>query len=215
MSFEDLIGDPRATAPILQPHEIEAIFARFGRRVVTFAGFGELGYEDEAAFAGIVHAELNRLDPASSIVNTGTLLTRGYRAGIVGVYPLARARGFCTTGIHPSIALAWARDHALSPDVEHPYFVEDSTWGGFLPGTSTPSGTLSTLLAVSSELIAIGGGEHTAQEMAAFAVRGKPVRFFTADMHHDTTRRWSSKAGVTIPSYAGAAQRSWGDRASR
>ena len=74
---------------------------------------------------------------------------------------------------------------------------------------------LSTLLAVSSELVAIGGGEHTAQEMAAFAARGKPVRFFPADMHHETMRRWSSEAGVNIPSYAGAAQRSWGDRAGR
>src|SRR6266850_7517531 len=150
MSAGDLIGDPRAASPVLQPHDIEAIFAGFGRRVVTFAGFGELGYEDESAFARIVHAELDQLDPASSIVNTGTLLTRGFRAGIVAVYPLARARGFITTGLHPSIALACARDHALSPDVEHPYFVEDSTWGGFLPGTSMPSSTLSTLLAISS-----------------------------------------------------------------
>jgi hypothetical protein len=206
----DLSVDPRvAAAPILTPEALTRVFAAFGRRVVTFAGFGELGYQDEAAFDAIVRAELDRFDPPSTIVNTGTLITRGFQLGVAAVYPIARARGFLTTGVHPSVALAHAREHALSPAVERIYFVEDTTWGGYLENTETLSNTLTALLAISSELVAIGGGDHTAQEVAAFMARGKAVRFIPAEMHHATTRRWSQRAGVVIDGYEGAAQRAW------
>ena len=49
----------------------------------------------------------------------------------------------------------------------------------------------------------------TEKEVAAFTARGKPVRFFPAEMHHATSRRWSRRSGVVIADYAGAAERAW------
>jgi hypothetical protein len=181
-----------------------------GKRVVTFAGFGELGYQDEPSLLELCRMELGRYAPESTLVNTGTLITAGFRPGIALAYGVARELGFETSGIHPSVALGGG-DHSLSADVDRVYFVADDSWGGLLPD-GTPSPTLQALLAATDELIAIGGGEHTAQEIAAFLERDKRVRFHPAEMHHDTSRAWFSRRGVSIRDFAGAAQRAWQSR---
>jgi hypothetical protein len=143
-------------------------------------------------------------------VNTGTLLTEGFKAGVAAIYPVARALGFETTGIHPSIALSQPKRHSLAYAVNRVYFVDDATWGGLLPATREPSPTLKALLEASDELVAIGGGEHTAQEIEAFLAHGKRVRFFAAEMHAQTARRWCQEKGIALPPPGGVAQQRWG-----
>src|SRR5262245_41680389 len=66
--------------------EVVEVFKRTGKHVLTFLGFGELGYEDEPELLRITARELAHCDPNRTIVNTGTLITVGFRRGIVDVY---------------------------------------------------------------------------------------------------------------------------------
>lgn len=189
---------------------VHAVRAR-GGAVVTFGGFGELGYDDEAGVLARCRAELDRHDPARTRVATGTLVTEGFRTGIAMVYALAKARGFATLGIHPSVALHHPKRHAIAPGVDEVLFVDDPTWGG-ADADGTPSNTLQVLLAVSAEFIVFGGGHHTAHELLAFLDAGKPVRFHDAPMHRHTTDRWCAASGVRIADYRGAAFHAWRSR---
>ncbi len=179
-----------------------------GKVVLTFAGFGELGYEDEERVREICSAELDRFHPRDTIVNTGTLITEGFRRGIALVYPLARARGFATAGVHPSVALTHPKRHRVSQGVDHIFFVDDPTWGGVLANGNV-SDTLRVLLEVTDALAVIGGGQHTAQELQAFLGASKPVRFYSASMHRETALRWSAESGVAIDDFRGAAESVW------
>jgi hypothetical protein len=189
--------------------ELVDVFRRSGKHVLTFLGFGELGYEDEAELNRIVVSELSRHAPESTIVNTGTLVTLGFRRGIADVYACAKRMGFATTGIHPSIALSSSKKHALSSWVDEVFFVPDDTWGGLLQESTTPSPTLRTLIAVTHEVVVIGGGKHTAEEMEAFSRSDKQPRFYAIDMHHATSRTWARSSGVDIGDFRGAAYRAW------
>lgn len=198
-----------SAAEVLDPAAAVERFAKAGLRVVTFAGFGELGYQDEAQVRRICEEELDRLSPSDAIINTGTLITQGFRRGITIVYELARSRGFMTTGVHPSVALTQPHRHDLAPGVDDVIFVSDATWGGFSPLGEVPSNTLTVLLAITDELIVVGGGEHTAQELRAFMRAGKVVRFHAAEMHHQVAERWSRDSGVRLPDRLGAAYHAW------
>jgi hypothetical protein len=201
----DLNAEP---APVLGVADAVQRVRGCGRSVIAFGGYGELGYDDEDAVLAQCRAELDRHDPGRTAIATGTLVTRGFRRGIAMVYPLARAMGFTTLGVHPSVALADRSRHTLADGVDHAFFVEDPTWGG-TDATGRPSATLQVLLAVSDAFVAFGGGEHTAQELRAFLQAGKPVRFVPARMHAGTTERWTRATGVHIPDLDGAAQRFW------
>jgi hypothetical protein len=196
---------------VLEPDEVVRGLRTGRKRVVTFAGYGELGYQDEPSLERATASVLRSFDPATTIVNTGTLLTEGFKAGIAAIYPVARGLGFETVGIHPSIALVHPKRHALAQAVNRVYFVGDPTWGGFLPGTRQLSQTLRTLLEASDELVAIGGGEHTAQEIEAFLAHGKPVRFFAAEMHRETTRLWCAEKRIPLPPPGGVTAQRWGE----
>src|SRR5271165_2424309 len=87
---EPLPADP----PIYESREIGEILRRKAKRVVTFLGFGELGYEDEARMRDIARGEMERHAPERTIVNTSTLITNGFRHGIADVYGIAKWRGF-------------------------------------------------------------------------------------------------------------------------
>ena len=178
------------------------------RSVVTFGGFGELGYEDEDDVLHTCACELDRFDPVDTIINTATLLTTGFRMGIAMIYALAKERGFTTSGVHPSIALEDPSRHTVAPGVDHVFFVRDDTWGG-CDVDGRPSNTLRVLLEVSSEFIALGGGHHTAQELRAFLMAGKRVRFHKVSMHKQTTERWSNASGVRFDDHWGSAYRVW------
>ncbi|HWA76959.1 MAG TPA: hypothetical protein VG937_31710 [Polyangiaceae bacterium] len=191
----------------LQPAAAVAAVRRHGKRVVTFAGFGELGYQDEQRVLEICRVELERFESGTTLVNTGTLITLGFRPGITLVYQVACELGFDTVGIHPSVALAGG-SHSLSASVNHVYFVEDDSWGGLL-SNGRPSPTLEALLRATDELVAIGGGEHTAQEIRTFVEHEKVVRFHPAEMHHATSAAWFARRGVSNYDVRGAAQGVW------
>ncbi|MBN8509925.1 MAG: hypothetical protein J0L57_15105 [Burkholderiales bacterium] len=196
------------TAPVLGVAEAVQAVRAGGRSVLTFGGFGELGYDDEARVLDRCRAELDRHDPARTLVATGTLVTEGFRTGIAMVYVLAWARGFATVGIHPSVALHHPKRHTIAAGVDRVLFVDDPTWGG-TDEAGRPSNTLRVLLAVSDAFIVFGGGHHTAQELRAFLAAGKAVRFHDAPMHRATTERWCRASGVRIADYRGAAYHVW------
>ncbi len=181
-------------------------FCKKKKKVITFIGFGELGYDDAGVFNRIVENELGRCDPQRDIVNTGTLITAGFENGITDVYQIAKRRGFITTGVHPSIALKSRSSYFLSAFVDQPYFVWDKTWGGYTEeGTLKPSATLRTLLSISDDVIAIGGGKYTAQEINAFKDHGKRVKYYAAEMNHHISDKWASERGEKIKDFRGEA----------
>lgn len=181
-----------------------------GRRVVTFGGYGELGYEDEGAVLALARQELQGCDPARTVVATGTLITLGFQPGIALVYGLARSMGLATLGIHPSVALRQPERHAVAAGVAQVCFVDDVTWGG-CDAAGRPSATLQALLAVTDLFVAIGGGEHTAQELRCFRRAGKAVRVHPARMHGPTMERWTRAQGLPPRDLEGAAWRAWCD----
>ncbi len=200
--------DPRAW-PIQPSAEIERFFSGLGKRIIYFAGYGELGYEKEHCVRDVAIQVLAEWSPTDVVVHVGTLLRRGGHNGIAEVYAVARELGIETTGIHPSIAQNFSETHRVSPYCDHVFFVADGTWGGFLPGGELLSPTLQLHLAVSAEMIAIGGGKHAADELKVFTASGKPVRFFPSDMNHSISRQWTEKSGVKIRDMRGAAHQLW------
>jgi len=159
------------------PEQVRAFFDADGRTVVTFLGYSGAGYEDPASMLAHAGRELDRLDPRKTIVNIGATAD-----GIGAVYELAKRRGFLTTGIVSSDA---KRSGAtLSPCVDTVFFIADSSWGGYLPGTRTLSPTSAAMVDASGRLVAIGGGEVARDELLAARQAGKPVTFVAADMNH-------------------------------
>jgi hypothetical protein len=195
--------------PVLNSSQVVQRFRDKGKWVITFLGFGELGYEEPSSIRQIAERLLAQRDPNVTIVNTGTLIRVGGLDGIASVYPIAKALGFETTGVHPSIALSHAQTHQVSPYVQEVYFVQDSTWGGYLPESGEPSPTLQTLLTITDECVVIGGDKHTADEMQAFRDQGTPVIFHAAQMNHHMTRQWAKDAGLELPNFDGAAYEVW------
>ena len=175
------------------------------KKVITFLGFGELGYNEPRVFNQIVRNELSEFDPKKYLVNTGTLITSGFENGITDVYRIAKRMAFGTTGVHPSIALESRSSYFLSVYEDYPYFVLDNTWGGYLNVHIKPSETLRTLLSISDYVIAIGGGKYTAQEINAFKELGKHVKYYTAEMNHKISSKWAKERGEKIIDFRGEA----------
>lgn len=208
MNTEPQDKDPRGWR--IQPAaEIERFFGARGKHVIYFAGYGELGYEEKPCVRRVALQVLADWPPAKVIVHAGTMLRRDGHDGIAEIYAVARELGIETTGIHPSAAFEFAETHRVSPHCDHVFFVADHTWGGFLPDGARLSATLQLHLAVSHEMVAIGGGKHAAEELRAFVEHGKPVRFFPADMHHAASRQWAAGAGVRLDDPRGAAHLVW------
>lgn len=198
-----------ATRPLTTIGEIRSFFRARGKRVISFGGFGELGYEEDGIVEAIGREVARPWRPEELIVNCGTLLRVGGEDGIARVYPLARMLGIETSGIHPGVALRFADTHPVSPDAKNVFFVDDATWGGFLDGTRVPSPTLAAILEVSDELVLIGGGKHAAEELTAFCDLGKQVRYFPAEMNRRAARGWCERAGIEMADFRGAAFDAW------
>jgi hypothetical protein len=189
--------------------EIFRFFELKNKYVISFAGFGELGYEDESFVQAVIRNELCRRKADEILVNSGTLLRVGGEEGIAQVYRLAKELGIETCGIHPSVAFKWADTHPVSPFADHIFFVEDESWGGFLNDGVEPSPTLQVLLSITDELIVIGGGKHAADELKAFLQNKKLVKYFPAQMNHQVTKNWCAASGVDIYNLNGAAHTVW------
>ena len=188
---------------------IRQFFRSQAKHVISFAGFGELGYEEEDVVECIVRDVLRHWKTGELIVNSGTLLRVDGLDGIARVHAVANAAGFMTSGIHPSVALDFAATHRVSPYEQHVFFVDDSSWGGFIGPAGELSPTLEIILEVSDELVVVGGGKHAADELAAFIRSGKKTRYFPAEMNHRTTEDWCMRSGASITDFRGAAREVW------
>ena len=172
--------------------EVRDFFTAQKRRVVTFLGYSGAGYEDEPGMLHMAEAVLDDLDPAATIVNIGATAE-----GIGAVYPLAKRKGFVTTGIVSSQAPATGTP--LSPDVDHVFVVADATWGGLVPGTDRLSPTSQAMVENSDVLVAIGGGDVARDELRAARALGKAVRFVPADMNHRVATEKARRKGQPPP----------------
>ncbi|MEU8632801.1 hypothetical protein AB0C38_11580 [Amycolatopsis sp. NPDC048633] len=195
--------------PISSPCAIRAFFSSQGKRVITFAGYSELGYQRPEILREATDEVLDGYRPEAVLVHCGSLLRDCGLDGVAEVHSLAKRRGFETAGIHSTVAREFHATHRVSPYCDHVFLVKDETWGGFRPGTRMPTPTLQAHVDVSDEAVFIGGGKHTADEVRAFADSGKPVRYFPAEMNHTTTSNWCERAGVPVPDFRGAAYFTW------
>ncbi len=185
--------------------QIGRFFAAQGRRVLSFLGYSDSGYENPAAM--LAHAErvLDEFDPRATLVNIGA--TPG---GIGAVYELAQRRGFMTTGIVSTQARQTSV--ALSPFVEVVFFVADASWGGLLPGSSRLSPTSQAIVDHSDVIVAIGGGAVARDELDAARRAGKTARFIAAEMNHQRALAAAARKGLPPPSeFRGAAGERFGD----
>ena len=206
--------DPQ-TWTISSPATVERFFRLTGKRVVYFAGYGELGYHDRGIVPRVAEQVLGPLAPDDVVVHGSTLLRAGGEDGIAAVYAVAKDLGFTTTGVYPSVAMAFGRTHRVSPRCDHVFFVDNATWGGLLDGSRVPSPTLRLHLRVSHEMVAVGGGRHTADELRAFAAQGRAITFFCARMNTAAMLRWCRRTRRPPLDPDGAAQATWRAMARR
>jgi len=187
-----MIHDTTPQAREASQDDILAFVRERGMSVLSFAGYSAAGYEDAAAMLVQAAAVLDRRDPRTTLVNIGATAE-----GIGAVYALARERGFTTLGIVSSRA----RDEgvALSPAADHVFFVRDAGWGGIDAATGRLSPTSAAIVAVSDEIVAIGGGDIARDEMRAARAAGKPVTFIAADMNHRLARDKAAARGAPLP----------------
>jgi hypothetical protein len=183
---------PPQIAKVATSKEIHSFVKSKRLKVLTFTGYSAAAYEDEAAMLAKAKQLLERHDPGKTLVNIGATA-----AGVGVIYHLAKQTGFHTMGIVSSLA----RDEKaqLSPCVDDVFFIRDSSWGGYLPGTKKLAPTSAAMVSVSSEIVGIGGGEVSRDEMLAARKAGKHVEFFPADMNHRIAREKAANKGLPEP----------------
>lgn len=170
-----------------------------GKQVLTFVGYSAAEYEDRDAMLAQARRILDQHDPRTTLVNIGATAE-----GIGAVYELAKQRGFVTIGIVSQLA----RDEnvALSPHVDHVFFVPDDSWGGLTADGRTLAPTSAAIVANSSRMVGIGGGDIARDELRAARAAGVTVEFIAADMNHALAREKVVKKGGAEPStFAGSA----------
>lgn len=174
----------------MTPEEAERSFRLQRKTVLTFFGYS-VDYENERRLLALANWVLARCNPAVTFVNMGA--TQG---GIGAIYPLAKKLGFITTGIVSRNALEIADE--ISPFVDHICFIADNEWGGKMPnGTLYP--TSEAMVRCSDWFVGIGGGPISRDEMLAGRERGKPVKFFPAEVSHPWAIERAKKRGQATP----------------
>jgi hypothetical protein len=181
------------------PAQVRAILLGKGMNVVTFLGYASAEYEDPAAMQAHARRILDGLDPLDTVINAGATAQ-----GIGAVYEIAKRRGFTTIGIVSTRARNQGVE--LSHFVDCNFYVNDTTWGGYLPGTTTLSPVSTALVTSSDWLIAIGGGEVVRDELRAARRLGKRLTFIAADMDHRIVQENPACKKLQAPTeYRGAA----------
>jgi hypothetical protein len=179
--------------------DIRTFFKSKQKIVLTFVGYSGAGYQDEASMRKQAERILGEYDPAKTMVNIGAT-----PEGIGAIYEIAKRKGFPTTGIVSSQARQY--NIKLSPYVDHAFYVEDPTWGGFVAGTNELSPTSKAMVENSDVIIGIGGGEVARDELVTAKRLGKQVRFIPADMNHQKARESARKKKLPEPTnFRGAA----------
>ena len=194
------ISFAQATTPkVATPDEIAAFFKSQHKLVLTFEGYSGAGYEDNASMLKQAERILRKYNPKKTIVNIGATPD-----GIGAVYEIAKRKGFVTSGIVST--QAQKNNVPLSPYVDHAFYVEDESWGGFLKGTKALSPTSEAMIKNSDVVIGIGGGEVARDELATAKALGKRVQFIPADMNHQKVRESARKKNLPEPTdFRGAA----------
>jgi hypothetical protein len=199
LAFNGAASGQTVTTKSATVEEIAAFFKSKQKAVLTFVGYSGAGYEDEAWMLKQAERVLGEYDPAKTIVNIGAT-----PEGIGAVYELAKRKGFLTTGIVSSQARQY--NVKLSPYVDYAFYVEDSAWGGLVPGTEELSPTSKAMVENSAVIIGIGGGEVARDELLAARRSGKKVHFIPADMNHQKARESARKKKLPEPTdFRGAA----------
>lgn len=175
----------------MTPPETQDFFKRLGKKVISFFGYSDR-YQDEEAMLNIARGVLAEYSPGTWLLNAGA--TRG---GIGAVYPVAKAMGFITTGIVSSQVLEDLEE--ISDAVDYVCIVRDNQWGGKLPGSNLLSPTSDSMVMCSDVLIGIGGGEISRDEMLAGETQGKLVRFYPAEISHESLTRRALRKGLPAP----------------
>lgn len=102
------------------------------------------------------------------------------------MYSIAKSMGFRTYGVVSSKALKNVR---LAPKCETVVFIQDTTWGGFLPDAlDTLSPTSEVLVGTSDRMIAVGGGVVGVAEFTVAISRGLSVRVHNVEASKPNTR---------------------------
>ena len=171
--------------------EILKFFRAQRKTVLTLAGYSGAGYEKPDRLRKRVVRLLKGHDPARTLINIGTTAD-----GIGRAYAWAKKRGFVTTGIVSSAALDCGAE--LSPWCDHPFFVADETWGGFIDGKLSP--TSEAMVQVSDLMIAYGGGDIARDELTEMRRRGKTCVFHPDDMNHAKAAAKAQAKGLPAPS---------------
>ncbi len=188
--------------------EVGDFFRQQNKRILTFIGYSGSGYEDVERMIARAEAILRAQEPHATLINIGATPD-----GIGAVYELAKRLGFVTTGIVSSVARTY--HVALSPHVDHVFYVRDETWGGFLPGTETLSPASQAMVENSDAIIAIGGGAVGRDELIAAQRLAKPLQFIAADMNHRKALEKAKEQGKPTPTdFRGAAHLVFGTKAS-
>ena len=182
----------RSTIRENTPEEIRAFFTGKGLTVLTFLGYSGAEYEDKAMMLEQATRILDQFDPKKTILNIGAT-----PEGIGAVYEVAKQKGFLTTGIVSTQAKE--SNATLSPCVDIVFYVRDSTWGGFHPGTEELTPTSTAMVENSDVLVAIGGGEVARDELIAAKQAGKRVQFIPADMNHRIAREKALEKAQPAP----------------
>src|SRR5262245_8625758 len=199
IGFNGAASAQTATTKSATVEEIAAFFKGKQKAVLTFVGYSGAGYEDEAWMLKQAERLLGEYDPAKTIVNIGAT-----PEGIGAIYEIAKRKGFLTTGIVSSQARQY--NVKLSPHVDQAFYVEDSTWGGFVTGTKELSPTSKAMVENSDIIIGIGGVEVECEELVSAKLVGKKVRFIPADMNHQNARESARKKKLPEPTnFRGAA----------
>ena len=174
------------------PAQVSSFFKAQKKTVLTFLGYSGAGYQNPKAMLDAARRVLAQYNPSRTIVNIGATAE-----GIGAVYELAVQGGFATTGIVST--LARANGVALAPCAQRVFFVEDTTWGGVMPGSRSLSPTSKAMLAASHTIVAIGGGEVARDEFLAARQTGRKTRFIAADMNHQAAIDKALKKGQLAP----------------
>jgi NADPH:quinone reductase-like Zn-dependent oxidoreductase len=169
------------------------------KRVVTFLGFSNAGYENEEEVETSIISILKNYSPTEIIVNAGAT-----EVGIGKVYDIAKKLGFTTTGI----VSTQAKKHnaGISKNVDQVLYIQDKSWGGFLEDWKNSVGkekvlspTSEVMVATSDIIYAIGGGTISRDEIIEARESGKEVHFIAADKNHQIAIDKSRRKNEPIP----------------
>lgn len=176
----------------MTPEEAVSFIRNRGKVVLTFYGYSGMGYEDEEGMLQRAREVLSQYRPDKTLVVIGAT-----GVGIGAVYPLAKSMGFETAGIVTTGALK--NPEAISAEVDHICFIEDSQYGGKLPNSDDLSPTSKAMVECSDILVGIGGGGISQDEMLEGKKQGKPIQYFPAEMNHEIAIRYAQKMGLPPP----------------